>query len=142
MAQQQPSGETTRDPAPTAELREVIRRRDKAYEAGDAAGYLSVYAEDATIFFERSPLTLAEMCREIVAIFAAGGGVITLQLEPAEDILLSDRGDAATATYTWRERFRNADGTEADNAYFETDVWYRRADAWKLVRVHLTRTGP
>jgi ketosteroid isomerase-like protein len=104
-----------------------------------AEAYLSYYWDNALLFAVDGQMTLADLRREFVALLAAGGGPLSIELPPIDDIVISSGGDAATTSFEWRARARSADGTETDRSYYETDVWYRRNGTWKIIRMHLTR---
>ena len=118
------------------ELRQVIRRKNAAYGAGDIAGYLAAYAPDATIF-DRVLMTFDDLRRLMASQFADGE---TLEYQIADDgpIRFTESGDAATVCYPWREKFRYGDGRVTDTEYYETNVWHRRNGQWKMTHAHLS----
>ena len=74
-----------------------------------------------------------------MALLEAGGGPLSIELPPVDDIVISSGGDAATTIFEWRARYRSADGIDTDRSYYETDVWYRRNGIWKIIRMHGSR---
>src|SRR5262245_30993973 len=104
-----------------AELRRITRRKNEAYRAGDLAGYLATFATDA-IIFALSAMNVDDMRRSMAAIFDAGGKLLAYSTDDPERILLSQSGDAATLSYSWREKVRHPDGRVTDTSYHETNV--------------------
>jgi len=48
-------------------------------------------------------------------------------------------GDAAIASYQLEVHTRHADGKTTVEHAFETDVWLKRKDAWRVSAVHYSR---
>src|SRR5438270_9177365 len=121
-----------------AEVGDLHERRGEAWLEKDAEGYLSFYWDDATIFAVRERTNLPNLRRWLLPLLEAGGGPLSMSLPPANDIVISSLGDAATTSYEWGQRFRTADAVESDRLYYETNVWYRRNGIWKIIRIHVT----
>ena len=83
-------------------------------------------------------MTIGDMRGWLVPLIAAGGGPLTLDLPAADDIIVSESGDAATTNFRWKTRSRNEEGVVFDRINFETDIWYRRNGVWKVIGLHLT----
>ncbi|QIG49005.1 nuclear transport factor 2 family protein [Nordella sp. HKS 07] len=124
-----------------AEVRELHRRRGEDWLRREPELYLSYYWNDAVIFAVGERTTLPDLRKWWLAVLEVGGGPLSIDLPPADDIVISALGDAATTSFEWRQRFRAADGAEWDRSYCETNVWYRRNDIWKIVRMHITTLG-
>ena len=122
-----------------AEVRDAHARRNEAWRRRDGQAYLSFYADDATIFVAGCLFTRVQLVERVTTMLAGGGGAISVELDPLEDIVAGPGGDAAVVTCFWKQRIRYADGNEADASVFESDVWYLRDGTWRLVRAHLTR---
>jgi len=122
-----------------AEIGELHRKRGEDWVHRKAEAYLSYYSDDALLFAVDGPMTLADLRREFVALLAAGGGPLSIELPPIDDIVISSGGDAATTSFGWRARSRSTDGVDTDRSYYETDVWYQRNGIWKIVRMHVSR---
>jgi ketosteroid isomerase-like protein len=122
-----------------AEISELHGKRGEDWVRRKADAYLSYYWDDAILFAVDERMTLADLRRAFVALLQAGGGPLTIELPDVDDIVISNGGDAATTTFTWRARSRSEEGIDTDRSYYETDVWYRRDGVWKIIRMHLTR---
>jgi len=131
-----PGGERT---LVIAEIDHLHRKRGEDWVQRRAEAYLSYYWDDALLFAVDGQMTLADLRREFVALLAAGGGPLSIDLPPIDDIVISIGGDAATTSFAWRARSRSTDGVDTDRSYYETDVWYQRNGIWKIVRMHVTR---
>ena len=97
---------------------------------------MSYYWSDALIFIDRAPFSLAEM-REGAAAELAARQRIGIDAPDLETMAISEMEDAITVCFPWSQRVRGAEGTETTELYHETDVWYRRGSAWKLIAIHL-----
>jgi ketosteroid isomerase-like protein len=122
-----------------AEVRHAHNRRGQTWLKRDAEAYLSFYWDDAMLFAVGERTSLPQLRAWLLPLLAAGGGPVSMNLPPADDIVISGLGDAATTSYAWGQRFRTADGAEPDRSYYETNVWYRRNAIWRIIRMHLTR---
>ncbi|MEX1107646.1 MAG: nuclear transport factor 2 family protein [Dongiaceae bacterium] len=121
---------------PAIEVRQCHRKRIEAWLRGDLEAYMSYYWSDALIFIDRAPFSLAEM-REGAAAELAARERIGIDAPDLEAMAISEMGDAVTVSFPWSQRVRGAEGNETTESYHETDVWYRRSSAWKLIAIHL-----
>ena len=122
-----------------AEINELHKRRGEDWVRRQADAYLSYYWDDAILFTVEERMTIADLRREIIAVLEAGGGPVSIDLPEVDDIVISSAGDAATTCYPWRARIQSENGLESDRTYYETNVWYRRNETWKIIRMHVTR---
>ena len=124
------------------EIADAIRKlhvhRGEAYGRGDVEGYLSHYADDASMFVLNEAMTKQKLAEEVRSLFARGAQVIALNIPHDVKVRLSDSADAAVMSFAWQEKFQNPDGTITDSSFFETDVWYRKNDRWEIVSLHFT----
>jgi ketosteroid isomerase-like protein len=124
--------------ATLTEIAELHRRRGEDWVKRDADAYLSFYWEDAVIWSAGERLTMAEVRRAFTALLAAGGGPLSIDLPPARDVVVNASGDAVVASFEWSARVRGVDGVVSDRTLYESDVWFRRNGAWKIIHMHLT----
>jgi ketosteroid isomerase-like protein len=108
---------------------------NKAYERNDLEEYFSYYAEDVTQWFESGRTDLAEYKKDWYALIQGGGGVEKNTLSDLK-VQVSPGGDAAIATYAVDVLTRQADGKKTKERAYETDVWFKRGGAWKIVHLH------
>jgi uncharacterized protein (TIGR02246 family) len=123
--------------APLADVAKEIMRLEKdsndAYAANDLPKYFGLYADDAVLIFYNERTTLPayrKMWTESV------------KTEPVASVKLSDvvirviSADTAIASYQIDVLTRHPDGKMTDEHAFETDVWVKQGDDWKLRHVH------
>jgi ketosteroid isomerase-like protein len=121
-----------------SEVAAAHAKRGDVWLKRDAEGYLSNYADDALLVVDGSLLELPALGSWLHATLAAGGGSLSMNLPPADNVTVSPKGDAATTVFQWGQRFRTAEGEVSDRSYVETNVWHRLNGAWKIVRMHIT----
>jgi ketosteroid isomerase-like protein len=121
-----------------AQLEAAIRAKDDAYRSGRIEEYLAAFAPDATVFFAGRLMDLEGWRRFLGSFFDTGGRMLSFSSETPDHILLNDRGDAATVDYPWSESFLYADGRKINARYHESNVWFRRNGAWRIVQYHLS----
>ncbi len=120
-----------------AEVLDLERQFNEAYESNDLDRYWAFYADDLTQFLDSGRLTLEEYKKEWTALVEGGEGVIENRTEDVR-VRISPMGDAAVVTYPVFARYRGTDGIESANQYYETNVWFRQDGGWKLVHLHFS----
>lgn len=119
-------------------IQSAHERRGRIWQERDADGYLAYYWDDAVLVADGNRIAIPAFREWVQATFNAGGGSLDFHLPTLEDIEVSPLGDAVTTTFEWRQRFRTAEGEISDRSCIETNVWYRRSESWKIIRLHLT----
>jgi ketosteroid isomerase-like protein len=111
-----------------------------AYQSNDLPVYFSYYADDFRGLFPDGVQSKPDYVKSWTAFIKSGGGIekfsyfgLVVQVSPA--------ADAAVASYHAVARTKNPGKPAEDDKYDETDVWYKRAGAWKLVEVHYSEAG-
>ena len=123
---------------PAAAVEPTIARLERewndAYGANQLAKYFAAYADDAVLIFDQTRTPLAEYRKSWTE---------SVKTSPLESVQLADlvirvapSGDTAVASYRIDVHTRHADGKSTVEHAFETDVWQKRGDAWKVVHVH------
>ncbi|MFT4769577.1 MAG: ketosteroid isomerase-like protein [Glaciecola sp.] len=127
--------------AHNADLRAAIVAFDHAYATNDVETYFGFYADDATAYFGDGRVNLAEYREMWTGLMASGGGV---ELNEMSDLQLQvmASGDVAIATSFIDNRTRLPDGTVSTSKAFETDVWQKIGDNWKIVSLHYSDISP
>jgi ketosteroid isomerase-like protein len=125
------------DISANSEIPDLHRKRGDALLHREADRYLAFHWDDAVLFIFDHRMTFDEMRRRL-PLLAAGSEAITVELPPADGLIISESGDAATTSFQWRTRIRNSKGVLFDRVNYETDVWYRRNGIWKVICMHLT----
>jgi len=119
------------------EIRALEERLAAAYEGNDLEAYWGFYADDLTQLWDTGPISLEEYKREWNALVEQGGGVASGRTENMR-IRVSPAGDVAIATYVMDVTYRSPDGELSEGRYYETDVWFYRDGAWKIVHYHFS----
>jgi len=118
-------------------LRSLHRERGEVLRRRQPESYSEFHWHDAVLFIFDHRMTFDEMRRRL-PLLAAGSEAISFEFPPMDKLAMSESGDAATASFQWRTRIRNAQGVVFDRLNFETDVWYLRNGIWKVICMHLT----
>lgn len=119
-------------------IQSAHERRGRVWQDRDAEEYLAYYWDDAVLVADGSRITIPAFRGWLQATFKAGGGSLQFHLPALDNIAISPLGDAVTTIFEWRQRLRTAEGEISDRSCFETNVWYRRSESWKIIRLHLT----
>jgi ketosteroid isomerase-like protein len=118
-------------------IRDLEARLEAAYESNDLEAYWAFYADDVTQLWDTGPISLEEYKREWNALVEQGGGVVSGRTEDLR-IRVSPKGDVAIATYAMDVTYRSPAGELSEGRYYETDVWFLRDGAWKIVHYHFS----
>src|SRR5690348_12693633 len=108
-----------------SDLHGLHRERGEALLHRQAQLYSGFHWDDAIIFIFNHRMTAQEMRRQL-PLLAAGSEAITLEFPPADNLMISESGDAATTSFQWKTRILNSKGVVIDRVNYETNVWYRR----------------
>ena len=133
MAEQHESGD--------AEVRDAVEAFNGAYASNNMEAYFSNYTDDATVYFYGARQKVSAYREEWTETIDAGGGVEKNELSDVQ-VQVMPSGDVAVATYFIDNRTRDPDGSTTTVRAFETDVWQRIDDAWKVVSLHYTEIPP
>jgi ketosteroid isomerase-like protein len=117
--------------------REITRLEqvwNDAYGANELPKYFSYYAENPILVFYNKRTTLADYRKEWTE---------ATKTEPLESAKISDlkiqidpSGNAAIASYQLDVRTRHAGGKTTLEHSFETDVWFKQKNEWRVCAVH------
>jgi ketosteroid isomerase-like protein len=128
-------------PGPAEQIRRLEGEVNAAYAANDLPTYFTFYADDLRALFPDGPTTLPAYKSSWSAFIKGGGAIagfdysdLTVQVGPS--------GDAAVASYQASVRTRVPGKGVWRQSYNETDVWFKRADGWKIVEIHYSDNGP
>ena len=124
-----------------ADLDAAIKAFDRAYANNDVDTYFSFYAADATVFFYGARQDVSAYHEEWTAMMEAGGGVEKNVMSDLQ-VQLMPSGNIAIATSFIDNRTRAPDGTTSTARGFETDVWQKTGDGWKIISLHYTDIVP
>lgn len=117
------------------EIHDLELKINASYAANDLPAYFAAYASDFTQWLPEGRSDLAAYKKEWTEFIAAGNKVQSAEFTDMH-IQVSPSQDAAVASYLLHVKTKLADGkiTEEDNQ--ETDVFFKRDGAWKIVELH------
>jgi len=117
------------------EIRALEQQMNEAYARNDMQTYFSYYAQDFTQWLPEGRTDLDRYKREWMAYLSAGNSV---QAAEVRELLIrvAPGEDAAVASYILHVTTKAADGKVTEEENQETDVWFKRDGAWKVVALH------
>jgi len=113
---------------------------NNAYQANDLPKYFAYYADDFRGLFPEGVNSKADYVKSWTAFIKSGGRIEKFTYTDLV-VQISPSGDAAVASYHAVARTKNPGKPAEDDKYDETDVWFHRANGWKLVEVHYSEAG-
>jgi ketosteroid isomerase-like protein len=129
------AGSAMAQSASEREITALEQKMNAAYAANDLTAYFAYYAPDFTQWLPEGRTDLPQYEKMWTAFIASGGGVESDQTSDMH-VQVDPSGDTAVASYLLRVKTRSAKGIVSDEVFQETDVWFRRAAAWKVVHLH------
>ncbi len=124
-----------------AEVRDAIRAFNSAYTSNNVEAYFSTYSDDVTLYYYGARQSVSAYREEWTEMIDAGGGVEHNEMSDLQ-VQVMPSGDVAVATYFLDNRTRAADGQTTTVRAFETEVWQKIDDEWKVVSLHYTEIPP
>ena len=124
-----------------AELSDAMEAFNIAYTSNDMDAYFVTYTDDASIYFYGERHKLSAYREEWTEFIDAGGGVEKNETSDVR-VQVMPSGDVAVATYFIDNRTREPDGETATVRAFETEVWQKIDDEWKVISLHYTEIPP
>lgn len=118
-----------------AHVRALDQEFNDAYAANDLDKYFSFYAPDATLIFDQARTTIPQYKAEWYGLIEAGGGVESVVMSDVQTRVLAG-GNVVAVSYLADTATRSPDGEVTVDRAFETDVWEKRADGWKIALLH------
>lgn len=118
---------------------EAVKARELSvrdtFVANDLPAYYAHFSDDLSVWTPEGAIDFADYQRDWSSFIAAGNRVLSLEYVDM-NIIVAPAGDAAVASFQVRVCICCADGTVSDRRFQETDVWFKRANQWKIVRAH------
>jgi ketosteroid isomerase-like protein len=105
------------------------------YAANDLTPYFAFYAKDLTQFLPEGRTDLATYQKDWTAYIAAGNRTEAAEISDLH-VQVGPSGDTAVASYLLHVKSRTAKGEESDEYFQESDVFFKREGAWKIVHLH------
>jgi ketosteroid isomerase-like protein len=120
-----------------AEVHDAIKAFNIAYASNDLDAYFGFYADDATIYFYGERHKVSAYREEWTAEIDAGVGVEKNETSDVR-VQMMPSGDVAVVTSFIDNRTRGTDGETTTVRAFETEVWQKIDDKWKVISLHYT----
>ena len=105
------------------------------YATNKLDSYFNYYTKDATLFFYGEIWSVERYKKEWYANIKAGGGVDRNDISKVMVRILPG-GNAAVATYFVDNQSHSDKGEVSVAKAFETDVWQKTDNGWKIVSLH------
>jgi ketosteroid isomerase-like protein len=117
------------------QIRDLEAKINASYAANDLPAYFAAYASDFTQWLPEGRTDLTTYKKDWTEYIAAGNKVQSAEFTDMH-VQVSPSQDAAVASYLLHVKTKLANGkiTEEDNQ--ETDVFFKRDSAWKIVELH------
>lgn len=117
------------------EIRALEQKMNDAYGRNDLAAYFAYYAPDFVQWLPEGRTDLAKYKKDWTEYVNAGNKVQGVEIRDAV-VRVSPSGDAAVFAYILYVKTKLADGKITEEQNQETDVWFKRDGAWKVVALH------
>ena len=124
-----------------AEISDAIKAFNVAYASNDMDAYFGFYADDASIYFYGERHKVSAYREEWTAEIDAGGGVEKNETSDVR-VQVMPSGDVAVVTSFIDNRTRGTDGETTTVRAYETEVWQKIDDNWRVVSLHYTEIPP
>jgi ketosteroid isomerase-like protein len=122
------------------EILDLEKSVNDAYAANDLPRYFSFYWDDLTQWFPEGRVSLAEYRKNWTAFIGAGNKIQSVKISDMR-LAVSPLQDSAVATYRLDVHTKTADGKVTNEAFQETDVWFKRNGQWKIITLHYSPAG-
>jgi ketosteroid isomerase-like protein len=122
------------------QIRELEQQYNAAYAANDLPTYFSYLAEDFGQWLPSGRTDKASYQTSWTRFITGGGKVLSAELSDVQ-VKVSPSADSAVVSYLLHVKTQSSRGT-SDETYQETDVWFKRNNAWKIVYLHYSAAAP
>ena len=123
------------------EVERLDRACNTAYAANDLEPYFACYRADATLIFYDYRTTVAEYHRTWSESVHGGNRVTKFEMSEVSVRVLPG-GTTAIVSYRADVATHYADGHDTSEQGYETDVWVRRNQQWKIEHVQYSLAAP
>jgi len=117
------------------EIASLEQKFNDAYAVNDLRTYFSYYAADMVQWLPEGRTGLGAYEKDWTAYIAAGNKV---EAAAVSDLIVKagPSGDTAVAAYVLHVKTKLSTGQVTDEEFQETDIWFKRDGAWKIVALH------
>lgn len=117
-----------------SQIRDAEQKYNAAYAANDLPAYFGYLAPDFAQWLPSGRTDKASYQQSWTRFITGGGKVLSAELSEMQ-IKAGPSGDSAVASYILSVKTQTARGV-TDDKYQETDVWFKRDGAWKVIYLH------
>ena len=122
------------------EIRDLEAKYNAAYAANDLNTYFSYLAPDFSQWLTSGRTDKAQYVASWTKYISSGNKVLSVALSDVK-VQVSPAGDSAVFSYLLKVKTQTAKGV-SEEANQETDVWFKRDGAWKIVFLHYSPSVP
>ena len=122
-------------------IRAMEQTFNGSYAENDLDTYFGIYTKDATLIFFGARQSVADYEEEWRAGIAAGDRIERNDISDMR-IQMLPGGEGAIATYFLETVMQSSGGEEIIWKAYETDVWQKIDDTWKVISVHYSEIPP
>ena len=117
------------------EILDLEEKMNAAYAANDLPTYFAYYADDFTQWLPEGRTDLPQYKKEWTEFIHSGGKIESDEISDMH-LQVNPAGDTVVASYLLHVRTRSPKGKVSDEDFQESDVWFKRDGAWKVVHLH------
>lgn len=117
------------------EILDLEQKMNAAYAANDLPTYFAYYANDFTQWLPEGRTDLPQYKKQWTEFVRSGGKVESDKISDMH-IQVSPAGDTVVASYLLNVSTRSPKGKVSDENFHESDAWFKRDGAWKVVHLH------
>ena len=117
------------------EVRDAVMAFNRTYEENDLEAYFAFYLDDATMFFNKDFMAIADYKADWHKMIESGGGVEKNTLTDLK-VKVSPSGDEAVAAYRLEVHTRQPDGQITRELSQESDSWSKVDGNWRIAHLH------
>jgi ketosteroid isomerase-like protein len=117
------------------QIRDLEKKFNDTYAANDLPKYFAFYAPDFIQYLPEGRTDLPTYQKDWTAYITSGNRVEAAEISDLH-VQIGPSQDTAVASYLLHVRTRTAKGPVTDEDFQESDVFFKRAGAWKIVHLH------
>jgi ketosteroid isomerase-like protein len=121
------------------EILALETKMNEAYAANDLPTYFAYYSPDFTQWLPEGRTDLPQYEKQWTAFIQKGNRVESYEISDMH-IQVGPSADVVVASYLLGVKIRSPKGEVSDESNHETDVWFKRDGAWKVVHLHYSAT--
>lgn len=117
------------------EILALETKMNEAYAANDLPTYFAYYSADFTQWLSEGRTDLPQYEKQWTTFIQKGNRVESYEISDMH-IQVGPSTDVVVASYLLGVKIRSPKGDVSNESNHETDVWFKRDGAWKVVHLH------